>query len=360
MPVGGAIPPDWDGPITLTAIAGTRGLDKAHGAVWEMSKVDLALVGDIGGTNARFALVELEDGAARLHTPKSHRCEDHVSLQAAIEAYLESLDTPVRPSAVCVAVAGPVTDGVAAFTNLPWIVSEADLQDAGFKRARVINDYEALAFGAPDLTASDVQAIGKVAPVPEGHTIAVMGAGTGFGVSALSRRQGEEVVSAGEGGHISFAPVDELEVEVLRRLALRFGRVSIERILSGPGLLNLYQAMADIADSEAPLKDPAEITAKAQAGDDLARHAVERFCAIFGAVAGDFALTYGAKGGIYLAGGIAPQMVKALNGGGFRRAFEAKGRLKPYLQSIPTYVVTHPYLALVGSARALRTCSRAD
>jgi hypothetical protein len=97
MPVGGAIPPDWDGPITLTAIAGTRGLDKAHGAVWEMSKVDLALVGDIGGTNARFALVELEDGAARLHTPKSHRCEDHVSLQAAIEAYLDSLDTPVRP-----------------------------------------------------------------------------------------------------------------------------------------------------------------------------------------------------------------------------------------------------------------------
>ncbi len=322
--------------------------------------MDLALVGDIGGTNARFALVELEDGASRLHTPKSYRCQDYPSLQAAIEAYLATLDSALKPGAVCVAVAGPVTDGVAAFTNLPWTVSEADLRQAGFKRARVINDYEALAFGAPALTENDVHPIGKVAAPAPGHTMAVMGAGTGFGVSSLCRRQDGEVVAAGEGGHISFAPVDELEVEVLRRLAVRFGRVSIERILSGPGLLNLYQALADISDREPTCTSPADVTASALAGDDLARHAVDRFCAIFGAVAGDFALSYGAKGGVFLAGGIAPQLIEALDGGAFRRAFEAKGRLQPYLASIPTYVVTHPYLALVGAARALHTCKRTD
>ncbi|MGC1301414.1 MAG: glucokinase [Caulobacteraceae bacterium] len=315
--------------------------------------MDLALVGDIGGTNARFALVELADGAA-LQSPRNYRSGDHVSLEAAIEAYLESLTPALMPRAVCVAVAGPVTDGVAAFTNLPWKVSEVGLRAAGFQRARVINDYEALAFGAPALTGADVHPIGDVPPPAPDQTMVVMGAGTGFGASALCRRRDGALVTAGEGGHISFAPVDELEVEILRRLAMRFGRVSIERILSGPGLLNLYQALADIADSDAPCATPAEVTAKALAGDDLARHAVERFCAIFGSVAGDFALAYGAKGGVYLAGGIAPQLADALDAGDFRKAFEAKGRLQPYLASIPTYVVTHPYLALIGAARALQ------
>jgi len=316
--------------------------------------LDTALVGDIGGTNARFAIVELADVGARPQAPRTYNCCDHPSLQAAISAYLDDMGSSKRPDAVCVAVAGPVTDGVAAFTNLPWRVSEEALRETGFERARVINDYEALAFGIPDLTASDLRPIGATPAPPPGHTLAVMGAGTGFGVSALTRRKSEELVTAGEGGHASFAPVDELEVEILRRLAVQFDRVSIERLLSGPGLLNIYRAMADIVGADAPHATPAQITAQALAGEDLPRHAVERFCSIFGSVAGDFALSYGAQGGVYLAGGIAPQLIAVLNRGGFRRAFEAKGRLSPYLTAIPTYVVTHPHRALIGAARVLK------
>ena len=315
--------------------------------------MERALVGDIGGTHARFAIVELADGALRLETPQTHACRDHASLQAVIDADLASRPG-APPWAVGIAVAGPVLEGAAALTNLPWSVSEAELAPGGFHRAAVVNDFEALAFGLADLGDADAAPIGAVPPPPPGLTLAILGAGTGFGVAALARSGGRTVALAGEGGHASFAPVDELEVEVLHHLAARYGRVSVERLLSGPGLLNLYRALAEITGEAAACAAPAEITAAALAGDHLAGHAADRFCAIYGAVAGDFALTYGARGGVFLAGGIAPQLTALLQRGGFRRAFEAKGRLQPYLAAIPTAVVTHPYLALVGAARALQ------
>jgi glucokinase len=315
--------------------------------------LERALVGDVGGTNARFAVVALDDGALTLEAPRTFRCRDYASLQDVIAAYLADR-SDASPACVSVAVAGPVLEGVATMTNLPWSISEAGLVAGGFRRAAVVNDFEALAFGLADLGPADVDAIGRTSAPPAGLTLAILGAGTGFGAAALVRRGARATVLAGEGGHISFAPVDPLEIAVLQRLTDRFGRVSVERLLSGPGLANLYDALAEIAGVAAPAATPAEITAAALAGDTLAVQAVERFCSVYGSVAGDLALSFGARGGVFLAGGIAPQLDVFLQRDGFRRAFEAKGRFQPYLAAVPTAIVTHPYLALIGAARALQ------
>jgi glucokinase len=175
----------------------------------------------------------------------------------------------------------------------------------------------------------------------------------------LARDVGGHVIVSTEGGHIAFAPSDDIELQVWRILAKAFGRVSIERILSGPGLLNLHRALTEISGRETSCATPADISASAMAGDKIAIETLERFCAIFGAVAGDFALSYGAQGGVYIAGGIAPRLLDVLQQSAFRSRFEDKGRFRPYVAAIPTRVVTHPYLALMGAAYLLQTPSPA-
>jgi glucokinase len=312
----------------------------------------LAVVGDVGGTHARFGLADLSRPVLEIERPLTFLCADHESGHAALRAYLDRLGMTSLPPAVAIAVAGPVVDGAMSFTNMSWRLSESGLKAFGFRRAALINDYGALALAAPHLAPQDWRPLGPELSPPDA-SVAVLGAGTGFGVSLLARDgRGQAIVST-EGGHIAFAPSDEIEIEVLRILSQTFGRVSIERILSGPGLLNLHRALCQIAGVTAVCASPAAISASAMAGERIAVETLERFCAIFGAVAGDFALSYGAQGGVYIAGGIAPRLLDVLKSSTFRPRFEAKGRFRDYLAAIPTRVVTYPYMALLGAAYAL-------
>ena len=325
-----------------------------------MAETSFALVGDIGGTNCRLALVRPGEDRPEFHAPLTLKCADHPSFEAALSFYMEREANGAAVDRSAIAVAGPVVDGAVAMTNHPWAITEAQLSNwSGGGPARLINDYAALAYAAPVLTGSDLQLIG---PAPESRfpgTIAVLGAGTGFGVAALVRDDGREAALVGEGGHAAFAPQDRMEMEIQRFLALRFGRVSIERVLSGPGLLNLHEAMAHIEGRPAAFATPGAVTAAAGSGDPHAFDCVERFCAILGSVAGDFALAYGARGGVQIAGGVSQKLLATPAAGAFRARFEDKGRFTTYVAAIPTELVMHPHAALVGAARALQALAPA-
>jgi glucokinase len=185
-----------------------------------------------------------------------------------------------------------------------------------------------------------------------------LGAGTGFGVAALARSDRGDIALATEGGHGGFAPSDEVELQVLRRMMGKYGRVSIERLLSGQGLYDLYCALADLKGQAPALPDEVAVTKEGLVGDPLAAEALDRFGGILGAVAGDLALTFGARGGVYVSGGIAPRIAERLAAGSFRARFEDKGRLSDYVATIPTYLVLHPYPAIVGAARQLEQMER--
>jgi len=311
----------------------------------------MGLVGDVGGTNARFALV---DESGHIRFPRSFLCSEYESLAAVIAEYLETTAGRQRLARAAIAVAGPVVNGEIEFTNLDWHVSEVDLVGAfEFEAVSLINDFAAQALAAPRLEAENLRQIGPKLRGAEGCPIVVLGAGTGFGVAALARSERGDVAIATEGGHTGFAPYDDLEAEVWKRLRVKHGRVSIERVLSGPGLYDLYEAMSAIAGHNGELADEKAVFEAASAGDVQAAAALDRFCAIFGSVAGDFALTYGARGGVYVSGGIAPRMTERLAAGGFRARFEDKGRLDDFVREIPTFLIAHPYPALVGAAREL-------
>jgi glucokinase len=315
----------------------------------------LGLVGDIGGTNARFALAEDVGGRPVVREPKGYANKDHDGLEGAIDAYLADLGAP-RPDKVILAVAGPVTDGVTRFTNSNWVVSEERLKSVGgFKAARLLNDFAAQALGAPRLEPGNLLRLGQEVPTPAAGTLAILGPGTGFGVAGLVRESGVEIVLATEGGHAGFAPTDEVEVEVWRRLARGRNRerVSVERVLSGSGLHDLYQALGDIEGTAAPLPDAKSVQQACEAGDPLSRRAVDRFCRILGSVAGDIALTMGARGGVYVTGGVAEKLAQELARSAFRERFEAKGRFVDYMRAIPTWLVMDPYAALIGAASQL-------
>jgi glucokinase len=311
------------------------------------------LVGDIGGTNARFALAVPSDGRPEFAEFRGYQCADYACVDEALEAYFKQLDGP-RPKTAVIAVAGPVVEGSISFTNLGWRMTERDLaKSLGFDRITLINDYAALALAAPVLGEDDARRIGPAVAGHPNSTLAILGAGTGFGASALVRDGAREAVLTTEGGHIAFAPTGALEVEIWRILSHRFGRVSVERILSGPGLMNLYSALVEIEGRGHPCITPDEVTRRADDGEALALRAVNIFCEILGSVAGDFALAYGAQGGVFVAGGVAPHFLAHLERSAFRDRFEAKGRFESYLSAIPTRVVTHPQAALLGAGRAL-------
>lgn len=315
----------------------------------------IGLVGDIGGTNARFALVSTVGAKPRLISPQSYLCRDFATAEDAVAAYLADHPAEARPSAAVLAVAGPIIDGEIIFTNADWRISEAGFSTAmQLGSTKLVNDYAALALAAPMLQPEDTELVGPAVAGRADGPIAILGAGTGFGVSALVRDGVREAVLTTEGGHVSLAPTDELEVEIWRLLRRRFGRVSVERVLSGPGLLNLYEALAAIRGCDVAAATPRDVTCRAQQGDAAAIEAMDRFCAVLGGVAGDFALAYGARGGVYLAGGVSRHLMHTLHNGEFRQRFEQKGRFESYLREIPTRVILHPHtIALLGAARAL-------
>ncbi|WP_395651568.1 glucokinase [Brevundimonas sp.] len=309
------------------------------------------LVGDVGGTNARFALAHMVEGRPVLENHQSFPAAEHPTFLGGIKAYLDGCD--VKPTACVLAVAGPVTDGEIDLTNSPWRVSEAELETLGLKPARLINDFEALAWGAPVVPADQLASLGGPDEGEAHATVAVLGPGTGFGVSALVRDgRGGEMAMPSEGGHACFPPGDPIEDEILRILRKRYTRVSIERLICGPGLLNMHRALAEIDGRETHIDDPAQITQEAL--DDPRSHCgatLARFCAVLGAVAGDIALTTGARGGVYIAGGIAPRILPFLQASPFRERFERKGRFQDYMAAIPTKVILHKHAALLGAAR---------
>jgi len=314
------------------------------------------LVGDVGGTNARFALV---DPQGHIRHPRSFLAKDYASLADVIAEYLEQTAGRRRPARAVIAVAGPVLDGEIEFTNLDWQISEGDLlAHFEFEAVKLINDFAAQALACPLLEPDDLRALGpELRGALDGPQV-VLGSGTGFGVAGLARGERGDLAVATEGGHAAFAPSDDVEIEVLKRLRTRHSRVSIERLLSGPGLYDLYRALAEIEGANAELPDDKSVVAAANEGDRMAGAAADRFCAIMGSVAGDLALTFGARGGVFVSGGLAPRLADRLASGTFRARFEDKGRLAPYVAQIPTSLVLHPYPAIVGAARALAQMER--
>jgi glucokinase len=309
------------------------------------------LVGDVGGTNARFAIAHMVNGKPVLEHHESFPAERYPTFLEGVKAFIDGCE--VKPTGGVIAVAGPVTDGEIDLTNSPWRVSETELGTLGLKPVRLINDFEALAWGAPVVPQAELASLGGPEEGDPHSAIAVLGPGTGFGVSALVRdARGNELAMPSEGGHACFAPGDQVEDEILRILRRRYDRVSIERLICGPGLLNMHRALAEIDGRETHIDDPAQITTEAM--EDPQSHCgatLARFCAILGAVAGDIALTTGARGGVYIAGGIAPRILPFLKASPFRERFERKGRFKDYMADIPTHVILHKHAALLGTAR---------
>lgn len=319
----------------------------------------LGLVGDIGGTNARFALVEFDGPDPRLIEPTAYKGEDYGTAEDAIEHYLAKVGVR-HPDQAVVAVAGPIEHGSVHMTNLDWRISEDSLRRAGgFRQATLINDFTAQALAAPRLSPKDLRQVGPLPTSGQGD-LAILGPGTGFGVAGMARRHGVDTSLTTEGGHIAFAPTDEIEIEILRSLMKAFGRVSVERILSGPGMEDLHLSLAEAEGRKVDALPAKQITERAVEGcaDSLAT--VDRFCAILGSTAGDIALALGARGGVFIAGGIAPRIIDLLEAGPFRARFEAKGRFVDYMKAIPTHVILHPHTALIGAAVAMTPDGRAS
>jgi glucokinase len=309
------------------------------------------LVGDIGGTNARFGLVSPE--GELLHS-RVLADADYPGIGEAMEAYLTDRGGLPRPQRGAIAIASPVSGDVVRMTNHPWTFSVAAVQARlGFERLLVINDFTAQALTLPHLKEADKTVVGGGAPLA-GHPIGVLGPGSGLGVSGLIPAANRWLPLSGEGGHATMAPFTDRESAALAAMRRHFDHVSAERVLSGPGLVNLYNALAEVDGTPARQYTPAQLTdIETDSADPLAREATEMFCAMLGTVAGNLALTLGAKGGVYVGGGIVPRLGERFVASGFRERFEAKGRMRDYLVSIPTYVVIHKLPAFLGCAAAL-------
>jgi glucokinase len=308
------------------------------------------LVADVGGTRARFAL--LDDGGA-LQQLRVLAVEDFAGPVEAIRAYLDELGG-VSLRAAAIALAAPVHEEVVRLTNAPWVFSRAEIsRRLGLERLLLLNDFAALALSLPHLGATDVRQVGSGASV-ELAAKAVLGPGTGLGVAGTCFARGQWVALSGEGGHCSLAPADAREAAIIARAWREFDHVSAERLLSGSGLPLLHRLVAEVDGRPHEALSNPEIVARALAGDDPQCCAVlATFCAMLGSLAGNLALTLGARGGVYLGGGIIPRLGDFFDRSDFRSRFAAKGRFAAYLAAIPTYVILSPAPALLGAAHAL-------
>jgi glucokinase len=304
-----------------------------------------ALLADIGGTNARFAV--WRDGD--LGPVSQLSVCDYMVASDAIEAFLKQAVVDSRPPEAVLAVAGPVTGDRARLSNGSWEFSAPALRARfGFTRVTLINDFAALALALPRLTADDVRQVGRGAPL-EGAPMAVIGPGTGLGVAALCPTDSGPVAVASEGGHATLAPYDRLESELLDCLRDDLHHVAAEDVLSGHGLVRLYGTIAELEDLPAPNRDAAGIIVAAQHGSCLASaRALDVFCAMLGGLAGDIALTFGARGGVYIAGGIVPRLLDDFGRSRFRARFEDKSAFAAYVAAIPTYIVARPDPTFLG------------
>ncbi len=309
------------------------------------------LVADIGGTNARFALIE-SPGAAPTQL-RSLRCAEHAGPEAALRAWLEYTGARL-PDFAAFGIATPIDGDAVVMTNHSWHFSIGALRSAlGLRRLTVVNDFTALALALPRLGDGDLLRVGG-GEAGTGATRALIGAGTGLGVSGLLAVPGGWVALQGEGGHVTLPACNAREAAVVAWLAARHGHVSAERVLSGPGLVVLHDALRALEGAPFVARTPATISDHALAGDcGHCIEALELFCALLGTVAGDLALTLGARGGLYIGGGIVPRLGDFFLRSAFRERFVAKGRFRPWLERIPTWVILAPHAALVGASAAL-------
>ncbi len=315
---------------------------------------DLALVADIGGTNARFALCDPAAAVPVLQVPRALPAAEFASLEHAVEHYLA--DVGVRPARAAFALACPVGGDEIRLTNRAWSFNRHGLRAAlGLGELRLLNDFEAIARAVPVLGAAGCVSLdGRAHPIDAGP-VSVIGPGTGFGAALLvgGAAEGWRVVAT-EGGHVAFAPLDEEERRLADWIVARHGRASWERLLSGSGLATIDAVLRGGGGAgAAPLRDPADVVAAALDGHDIAaRNALARFCAILGSVAGDVALVHGARA-VVVAGGIVPRFLPFLRASAFRERFLDKGRFAAWLEPVPVHVVVHPHPGLLGAALAL-------
>ena len=311
------------------------------------------LLGDIGGTNARFAWKSAPQ--APLTDAVTYPCALFPALEQAMQRYLSERGQAAPWCAI--GIANPIVGDQVKMTNHHWSFSISDVKRAlGFDRFLVLNDFTALALSLPALPPADLRQVGGGQPVP-GAPLGLIGPGTGLGVSGLLPAQnGRNAIPVnGEGGHVTLAPTDALEESVVKLLQRRFGHASAERALSGPGLQNLYSALCEIDGVPSKPLDARDITTQALSGQDAqCVSAVDVFFRLLGTTAGNLALSLGTRGGMYIGGGIVPRLGERINTSSFRRRFEEKGRFQGYLSQIPVFVVhagTSP--ALLGAAQAL-------
>jgi glucokinase len=310
---------------------------------------------DIGGTHARFALAEVAGGrVVSLGEPITMKTAEHASFQTAWEAFDDMIDEPI-PQAVAIAIAGPINADVIKFTNNPWIIRPALIKEKLRVEAHIlVNDFEAVGHAVAQADAEHfVHLCGPDQPLAETGTVSIIGPGTGLGVAHLLRTGAHYHVQATEGGHIDFAPLDSIEDAVLAKLRKRYRRVSVERVVSGPGLVEIYETLAGIEGRAIqPLDDKALWALGTSGGDSLAAAAVDRFCLSLGSVAGDIALAQGGFAGVVIAGGLGLRIKDTLLRSGFAERFRAKGRFEALMAGLPVKLITHPQPGLFGAAAA--------
>ena len=306
-------------------------------------------VADVGGTNIRVATVTA-DGIANI---RKYLCNDFATIDLALKQYFSDVDTSF--SAGCIAIACPVTGDEVAMTNHSWVFSQRALtQQLNLDALFVINDFTAVAHSLPVLSGEQLVQIGSGTANPQGNVV-VFGPGTGLGVEHMQLSDQGWTTLDGEGGHVDFAPVDETDLVVWRYLQGKLDRVSAEDVLSGRGLLHIYQALALHAGETLSVTEPAQVTEKALNGEcETCLAALQQFCRIMGSFAGNLALNLATTGGVFIGGGIATRFTELLMNSDFRARFEAKGRMKHYVQPIPTYLINEPDHGLLGASAYLQ------
>jgi len=320
-----------------------------------MTTAASALIADIGATNARFALLEGTEPTVS----ETYAVADYASPIEAARHFLSGPAAGHTPKRALIAAAGPVEHGRLAMTNAAWIIDPERISKAlAMTDVAVLNDFEALAWALPVLRPEHLVTLGAPRAADRG-TMAVLGPGSGFGLAAMAFAGDTEVALVTEGGHATLSSENRREDAIIMALRQQFHHVSVERVLSGSGLMQLYHAIARVDDETVPERDSSEIVAHALADDcKVSREALELFCAFLGSVAGNVALTLGARGGVFIAGGIAPRFTDFLRSSAFRERFEAKGRMSSYLARIPTAVIVHPLPAFLGLAHLAHVRAR--
>lgn len=309
------------------------------------------LVADIGGTNARFAL---ETAPQRIEKVEVLPCNDYNTVVDAIKEYLHRAGDPQIKHAA-IAIANPIVGDWVQMTNHHWAFSiETTRQSLGLETLILLNDFTAQALAITKMDPKDWIQVGGSTPVA-GAPKAVLGPGTGLGVSGLiPNGRGAYTALAGEGGHVSFAPFDDAEILIWQYAKKKYGHVSAERFLSGAGLVLIYESLAEREGVKRAKLTPAEISERALSGSSpLCRLTLDIFCAMLGTVSSNLALTLGARGGVYLCGGIIPRFIDYFKNSPFRNRFESKGRFDAYLAAIPVYIVLAEYPGISGAAVAL-------